>query len=183
LGEHAQWVLPVVLAEALAQLPEAQRPNSKPNLFGHSDGGSIALLFAAHYPRELTAAIVLAPHIMVEPISLVSIRAARIAYQNTELRQRLARYHQDVDSAFYGWNDVWLSPQFESWNITGQLSAISQPILAIQGLQDEYGTLEQIRGIAKVVQHTQLLELDNCGHSAHKDQPEAVFSACKQFIV
>jgi pimeloyl-ACP methyl ester carboxylesterase len=151
-------------------------------LFGHSDGGSIALLYAAAHPAALRGAIVLAPHILVEDISVTSIEQARIAYETTDLRQRLGRYHADPDSAFRGWNDIWLAPAFRSWNIEPEIAAIRCPLLAIQGLDDEYGTLEQIRGIARRVPQTQLLELPACGHSPHKDQPEQVIEGVREFM-
>jgi pimeloyl-ACP methyl ester carboxylesterase len=167
-----------VLPQLLAQLGVTQ----KPWLFGHSDGGSIALLFAAAFPDALAGAIVLAPHIMVEDVSVRSIELAREAYQSTDLRQRLARYHADPDSAFYGWNDAWLSAEFRGWSIEDELGAIRCPLLALQGVDDEYGTLEQVRGIARRVPQTELVELADCGHSPHKDQPEAVIEAVKGFL-
>jgi pimeloyl-ACP methyl ester carboxylesterase len=167
-----------VLPHLLAQLGVAQ----KPWLFGHSDGGSIALLYAASFPDALAGAIVLAPHILVEEISVTSIRQAREAYAKTDLRQKLARYHADADSAFYGWNDVWLSEAFRDWSIGEEIAGIRCPLLAIQGVDDEYGTMEQVHGIARHVPHAQVLELPRCGHSPHKDQPEAVIAAVKRFM-
>ena len=166
--------------EVLPALLRALDVREPPWLFGHSDGGSIALLHAASFPEAVRGAIVLAPHILVEDISVASIRQARDAYRDTDLRQRLARYHDDPDSAFYGWNDVWLDAAFRDWNIEGELGTIRCPLLAIQGLDDEYGTLEQIRGIARRVPQAQLLELPDCGHSPHRDQPEAVIAAVRR---
>ncbi|MDO9160116.1 MAG: alpha/beta hydrolase, partial [Burkholderiaceae bacterium] len=120
---------------------------------------------------------VLAPHILVEDISVASIEQARLAYLHSDLKQRLARHHADPDSAFWGWNNVWLSAAFRTWNITAELSAVTCPVLAVQGLDDEYGSLAQIRGIRDALPHTQLLELAACGHSPHKDQPQAVMGA------
>ncbi len=151
-------------------------------LFGHSDGGSIALLHAALHPQGLQGAIVMAPHILVEDVSIASIEQARRAYAETDLRQKLARYHDDVDSAFHGWNDIWLDPAFRAWNITDELASIRCPLLAMQGIDDEYGTLEQVRGIARRVPGTQLLELPRCGHSPHRDQPDAVIAASVEFL-
>jgi pimeloyl-ACP methyl ester carboxylesterase len=153
-----------------------------PLLYGHSDGGSIALLFAARYPMNTSATIVAAPHIFVEDISINSIEAAKIAYQKTDLRGKLARYHSDVDSAFWGWNDIWLSPAFRHWNLTQAIKTITCPLLAIQGLDDEYGTLEQIHSIKRILPKTTLLEMPNCGHSPHHDQPKALIDACVSFI-
>ena len=151
-------------------------------LLGHSDGGSIALLHAARHPQRVAGAIVVAPHIVVEDLSVASIEQARVAYAQTDLRERLARYHDDPDSAFYGWNRIWLHPPFRQWSIEAEIDAIQAPLLAVQGLDDEYGTLEQIRGIARRVPHTQLLELAHCGHSPHRDQPQALIDAASDFI-
>lgn len=154
----------------------------RPWLFGHSDGGSIALLHAARFPAAVAGAIVLAPHILVEAISVASIARAREAYRRTDLRQRLARHHDDPDSAFHGWNDVWLLPAFRHWSIESEIASITCPLLAIQGLDDEYGTLEQIRGIARRVPQTRLLELPGCGHSPHRDRPDDVIAAARQLL-
>ncbi len=151
-------------------------------LFGHSDGGSIALLHAARYPTHVAGLVVLAPHIFVEDITITSIEQARTAWLDTDLRARLARYHDDPDSAFGGWNGIWLDPAFRRWNITDALARIRCPVLAIQGLDDEYGTLAQVRGIAEAVPGTRLLELPHCGHSPHRDQPQQVMAATKAFL-
>jgi pimeloyl-ACP methyl ester carboxylesterase len=166
--------------EVLPALLEALGVNDAPWLFGHSDGGSIALLYAA---RHATAGLmVLAPHIMVEEVSVKSIALAKEAYESTELRQRLARYHADVDSAFWGWNRIWLAPEFRNWAIENELPTISCPVLALQGVDDEYGSLDQIRNIQRQVPHTKLLELAHCGHSPHRDQPQALTQACLNFF-
>ena len=181
MHRQAHEVLPALLA-ALG-VDASARP---PWLFGHSDGGSIALLYAAKFGRELgrgvAGAIVVAPHIRVEDVSVTSIDAARRAYLETDLRDRLARYHDDPDSAFWGWNRIWLDPAFRAWSIEPEIGSIRCPLLAVQGTGDEYGTLEQIRGIARRVPGTQLLELPACGHSPHRDQPEALIAAATRFI-
>lgn len=170
---QAREVLPALLRELGVQ---------RPWLFGHSDGGSIALLYAAAFPDALSGAVVLAPHILVEDVSVRSIEKAKQAYEQTDLRQKLARYHDDVDSAFRGWNDVWLSPAFRDWSIEEEIRAIRCPLLAMQGVDDEYGTLEQVRGIARRVPQARLLEIPDCGHSPHKDQPQVVIAAVRQFL-
>ena len=170
-------VLPTLL-RALGIDSAAQRPW----LFGHSDGGSIALLHAARFPERVHGVIVLAPHILVEDISVASIEQARSAYTQGDLRQALARHHADPDSVFWGWNGIWLNPAFRSWTIADQIAAIRAPLLAVQGLDDAYGTLAQIRGIAQRVAQTQLLELPACGHAPHRDQPAALIAACAAFI-
>ncbi len=146
-------------------------------LFGHSDGGSIALLYAAAFPERARGAIVLAPHVFVEAVGVASIAQIRAAYEAGELRARLAKHHDDPDSAFYGWNDIWGRPDFAHWNIERELESIACPVLALQGVDDQYGTLEQIRRIARRVPGTALLELADCGHSPQRDQPERVIAA------
>ena len=152
-----------------------------PWLLGHSDGGSIALLYAARHSAQLAGVVVLAPHICVEAISVASIEQAADAYTEGDLRQRLAAYHDDPDSAFWGWNRAWLAPQFRDWSIAAELSTITCPLLAVQGMDDVYGTLAQIRGIAERAPQTRLLELASCGHSPHRDQPEALIAAVADF--
>jgi pimeloyl-ACP methyl ester carboxylesterase len=156
--------------------------DDRPWLFGHSDGGSIALLHAAHFTGRLAGLVVMAPHIRVEPVSLASIERTRTAYREADLKARLARYHDDPDSAFWGWNEAWLNPSFKAWSIEDQIGTIDCPLLAVQGLGDEYGTLEQIRGIARRVPQTRLLELPDCGHSPHRDQPEQLIGETVSFM-
>jgi len=156
--------------------------DEKPWLFGHSDGASISLLYAARFPERVAGLVVLAPHIFVEDVTLANIEQARLAYLETDLPKKLGRYHDDVDSAFWGWNRVWLHPPFRQWNIEAELDGIRCPILAMQGIDDEYGTLAQIRGIAARVPGTELLELPDCGHSPHRDQPEKAIVATVSFV-
>lgn len=154
----------------------------KPWLFGHSDGGSIALLYASRFPDAVAGVIAMAPHIVVEPVSITSIAAARDAYAQGELRARLARHHADVDSAFWGWNHAWLAPAFLDFDITAELPAIRCPVLAMQGVNDEYGTLEQIHGIARRVPQAQVIEIPDCAHSPHRDQPARVIAEVAAFL-
>jgi pimeloyl-ACP methyl ester carboxylesterase len=165
--------------EALVHLPEFldRLAIERPILFGHSDGGSIALIYAARSGRSVAGIVALAPHVMVEDISVSSIRAAKVTYETTNLREKLARHHDDVDGVFWGWNDIWLHPDFRSWNIEADLPRIACPILAIQGEQDEYGSMQQIDRIASAAPNVELLRLDQCRHSPHRDQPDAVLSA------
>lgn len=182
---HEEWGVDFMHQQAREVLPALlkQLQIQQPWLFGHSDGGSIALLYAVHFPQLLAGAIVLAPHIMVEDISISSIQAARIAYEEQGLRERLARHHHDPDSAFYGWNGIWLDPAFRTWDITAELASIQCPLLAVQGVEDEYGSMQQIHGIRDQVPHTTLLVLAACGHSPHKDQPLALSKAVIAFVV
>ena len=129
MHRQAFEVLPA-LFEAL-DIDTSSRP---PWLFGHSDGASIALLYAAKFPDRVAGAIAVAPHILVEALSVASIANARLAYLETDLRERLARYHDEPDSAFWGWNDVWLNPSFRDWNISAEIGTIRCPLLCVQGL-------------------------------------------------
>ncbi len=173
MHEQAHQVLPVFFSQLRI---------TKPWLFGHSDGASIALLYASRFSQELSGIIVAAPHIFVENITIESIQTARQIYLTQGLRDKLSRYHADVDSAFWGWNDIWLDPSFRAWNIESELATISCPVLAIQGEDDEYGTLEQVYGIQKKVPATQIAVIPHCGHSPHRDQSEAISQAAAQFI-
>lgn len=177
MHREAHDVLP-----ALLEVLGVNARRDKPVLFGHSDGGSIALLYAARYPDAVAGVIAAAPHILVEDVSVTSIAAARKAYLESDLRARLGRHHQDVDSAFWGWNDIWLNPEFRGWNIEDDLSRIACPVLAIQGTGDEYGTLAQVRGIRRRAPQTELLEIPDCGHSPHRDQPATVIQAVARFV-
>ena len=171
--------------EVLPALFEALGINTQmepPWLLGHSDGGSIALLYAARFPQQVAGCVLMAPHILVEAVSVASIALARKAYLETDLRARLAKYHDDPDSAFWGWNRIWLAPEFRDWSLENEIGAIRCPLLAVQGLDDEYGTLKQVLGIASRLPQTELLELPECGHSPHRDQPEKLIKAVTQFI-
>jgi pimeloyl-ACP methyl ester carboxylesterase len=174
MHQQAFEVLPAVL-----QALDVQEP---PWLFGHSDGGSIALLHAARFVAQVAGVVVMAPHIMVEELSVTSIERTRLAYLQTDLRSKLARHHDHPDSAFWGWNDIWLNAKFRDWCITEEINTIRCPLLAMQGLDDDYGTLAQVHGIKERLPHTQLLELPACGHSPQRDQADAVISATVQFM-
>jgi pimeloyl-ACP methyl ester carboxylesterase len=153
----------------------------RPVLFGHSDGGSIALIFAGMFPEVPRGVIVMAPHEFVEEETLAGIREARKAWATTDWRQKLARYHADAGRVFSDWNDTWLSPEFRDWNIEEYLPKITCPVLAIQGEDDEYASMRQIEAIADAVPGTQLLPLANCGHSPQRDQLAKVISAVVGF--
>jgi pimeloyl-ACP methyl ester carboxylesterase len=163
-----------VLPELLAQLGI-----ERPVLVGHSDGGTIALLHAARHP--VRACVVMAPHVMVEPVSISSIEAAKVAFEQGDLRQRLARFHRDVDVAFWQWCDVWLSEPFSHFDIRELCRHITAPVLAIQGLDDAYGTLAQIQDIEPAGSIERLV-LPQCGHSPHRDQRDAVTRAISRFL-
>jgi pimeloyl-ACP methyl ester carboxylesterase len=173
MHDEAEIVLPELL--------DALRID-RPILVGHSDGGSIALIHAGARLRDIAAIVAMAPHVMVEELSVTSIAAARDAYRTTSLRAKLARHHEDVDGVFQGWNDIWLSPAFRSWNIEEYLPRIGCPVLALQGEDDEYGTMEQLERIARGAPDVELLKLPDCRHSPHRDQPEAVVEAITRFV-
>jgi pimeloyl-ACP methyl ester carboxylesterase len=154
-------------------------------LVGHSDGGSIALINAGSAAVEgLKGIVTLAAHVFVEDISVSSIATIKTVFETTDLRDKLARYHGDnTDCAFRGWNDVWLDPAFRDWNIEAHLSDIDVPVLALQGVDDEYGTPDQIDAIRHSIGlGAKTLMLDNCGHSPHKDQTEKTLQAIAGFV-
>ena len=121
-----------------------------------------------------------APHVMVEDLTIASIEQARTVFDATDLRQRLARHHRDAVATFRGWNDIWLDPAFRRWNIEALLGAITCPVLALQGREDEYGTLEQLEILRRTVPGAEVRVLENC-HSPHRDQPDAVLDAARDF--
>ena len=182
-GQRSGRLLPDYMhREALDVLPKllSALGIEKPVLIGHSDGGTIALLHASRFPVE--ACVVMAPHLFVEDVSVQSIGEARDAYKTTPLRDRLSRYHDHVDVAFWQWNDVWLSAEFRDFNIRAECRSIIAPLLAIQGVDDAYGTMAQIDELMISVPHADRLALHNCGHSPHRDQPEVVNQAISQFL-
>jgi pimeloyl-ACP methyl ester carboxylesterase len=170
-------VLPALLAAL--QIDCAKYP---PWLLGHSDGASIALLYAARFSKLVAGVVALAPHIMVEDLTVAGIEQARQAYLNKGLRNRLAKYHDNPDSAFWRWNQIWLSPEFRSWSIVAEIKSIRCPLLAVQGSNDEYGSLKQIQGISTSLAQTEPLELENCGHSPQRDQPAQLIAAVRTFV-
>ncbi|HEX7912654.1 MAG TPA: alpha/beta hydrolase [Paraburkholderia sp.] len=175
---QAHDILPALLDALDIGMLERQRMW----LIGHSDGGSITLLYAALHPDALAGAVAIAPHVFVEDISVESIAQTKQLYETTDLRAKLGRYHADVDSAFYGWNDIWLNPAFRDWTITSELAPIRAPLLAVQGHDDNYGTMAQIDTIADCVPHAELVKLDACGHSPHRDAPQALNEAIAAFV-
>jgi len=170
--------------EALACLPQLldQLHIKRPILFGHSDGGSIALIHAGAARRPVTAAIVMAPHVMVEDVAIEGIKRTRQIYLDSDFKQRLGKYHRDPDSVFWGWNDIWLDAAFRAWNIEEFLPTISCPVLAIQGEDDEYATMDQIERIGRQCPDVELLKLADCRHSPHKDQPQQLIAAVANFV-
>ncbi|MBI4750711.1 MAG: alpha/beta hydrolase [Acidobacteria bacterium] len=171
-------------AEILGLILE-QTGIEKPILVGHSDGASIALIYAGGPKGSSVCGLILeAPHVFTEPPGLASIAQIREVYRTTDLRQRLARHHGDnTDIAFWGWNDIWLHPEFQAWNIESVLPAITAPMLIIQGEADEYGTWRQVAAIqdqSGVAVET--LAIPGCGHSPHREFPDIVLNAMAGFI-
>ena len=152
-------------------------------LLGHSDGASIAAIYAGESADERIEGLVLmAPHLFTEAPGLASIAEARRAYETGDLRSRLAKYHADVDIAFRGWNGAWLDPGFEAWNIEDAVGRWRVPALVIQGADDQYGTLEQVRAIERrSPKAVTSLVLEACRHSPQIDQPQATLEAIVRF--
>lgn len=155
----------------------------RPLLIGHSDGGTIALLFAALAGRPLAGAVVEAAHVFVEGITLAGIRDAVAAWETTDLRARLGRHHADPDHTFRLWADVWLLPPFAAWNIEEHLPRITAPLLVIQGEDDEYGTPDQVHAIVRQSSGpADPLLLPACGHTPHRDKADDVLAAIAGFL-
>jgi pimeloyl-ACP methyl ester carboxylesterase len=174
MHDEALGVLPALLDELGVD---------RPILVGHSDGASIALIHAAAAGRPVKGLVCLAPHVFVEPVCLESIAKIRQTYLETDLKQRLGKYHTRVDDAFLGWADIWLDPAFLAWSIEDLLGRIDRPLLLIQGENDEYGTLAQLDRIEAAVKGpTRRLVLPACGHSPHRDQEAAVIDAIVAFV-
>jgi pimeloyl-ACP methyl ester carboxylesterase len=152
-------------------------------LLGHSDGASIAAIYAGEHADERVKGLVLmAPHLFTEAPGLASIKEARRAYETGDLRTKLAKYHGDVDNAFWGWNEAWLDPGFKAWNIEDKVESWRVPALIIQGVGDQYGTLKQVRSIeARSPAPVKSLVLDACRHSPQIDQPQATLDAIVRF--
>jgi pimeloyl-ACP methyl ester carboxylesterase len=173
MHDEGQQVLPELLEKLSIR---------EPVLMGHSDGASIAIIYAGA-GNPVRGLVLMAPHLFAEEWGLKSIAKAKAAFESTDLPQKLSRHHVDAAKTFRGWNDVWLLPEFREWNIEDCLQKIKCPILAIQGYEDEYGTMAQIDAIAaKSGGQVETLRLPDCGHSPHRDQPDAVLHAIGEFL-
>lgn len=152
-------------------------------LVGHSDGATIAAIYAGSViDMRLRAVVTMAPHFFTEDMGLTEIAAARVAYETTDLRERLAKYHANPDNTFRGWNDSWLHPDFKAWNVSEVIDYLRIPVLAIQGKDDQYGTLAQIEEIEnRSYAPVESLILDECRHSPFLDQPEKVLAEISDF--
>ncbi len=173
MHDEADRVLPALLDQLGLE---------RPVLVGHSDGASIALLYAGA-GHAVAGLVLLAPHVFVEDCSVAAIAAARQAYATTDLPAKMARHHRDPDATFHGWNDIWLDPQFRSWNIEARLAAITAPVLLIQGADDQYGTLAQLdaieRGVGGPVER---LVIPGVGHAPHLESPATTRAAVVTFV-
>jgi pimeloyl-ACP methyl ester carboxylesterase len=166
--------------EALDVLPGLLREHGieRPALIGHSDGGSIALIHASAHPVEKL--VLLAPHVFVEDISVAAITQAREAFPG--LRDRMARYHRDPERTFRLWNDIWLAPEFRTWNIEDVLAGVIAPTLLIQGEHDQYGTPAQLDAIERGVSGPVERLLLDCRHAPHLEAPEETLRATVAFL-
>lgn len=170
--------------EALEALPEllARLGVVRPLLVGHSDGASIALIHAGA-GHAVRAVATMAPHVFVEPICLESIRKASAAFGTSDLAARLGKYHRDPRKTFHLWADAWLDPAFLQWNIEEYLPRIACPVLAMQGEDDDYGTMAQLEAIRRGVRGAcELVKLPACGHAPFRDQPRATLDALTRFV-
>ncbi|MBS0374089.1 MAG: alpha/beta fold hydrolase [Proteobacteria bacterium] len=170
---EVRTVLPAILDQLRAP---------RPLIFGHSDGATMALLFAARWPTRVAGVMALAPHVKVEGITLAGLRRARDAFTAGRLRERLQVHHGDVDHVFRSWNDLWLDPGFRDWNIEPALRDIHCPVVAIQGVDDEYATLEQIESIGRAVPNAIVMALPGCGHAPHRERPAEVLEATARLV-
>lgn len=150
--------------------------------FGHSDGGSIALIAAAQFPDLAVSLILEAPHVFVETMTKASISLAALDFLKSDMGERMKRYHDAPEHLFEDWCRTWLSAEFSDWNIEPQLAACGQPTLLIQGIEDQYGTMEQLDRIQRAMPQSVRLELDDCKHSPHFDARDAVIAATCTFL-
>ncbi len=169
-----------VLPELLAKLGVT----GQVMLFGHSDGGTISLIFSALYPEKTAAIVAEASHIFIEPVTIRGIKQAIFAYTNNGLKEKLEKYHGDkTDSMFYSWANVWTSEETAGWSIELVLPEITSPVMAIQGENDNYGTTLQTETITSHVNGpSKLLHIPDCGHIPHHEQRETVLKNTAEFF-
>jgi pimeloyl-ACP methyl ester carboxylesterase len=153
-------------------------------LLGHSDGASIAAVYAGtHQDHRVGGLVLMAPHFFTEDTGIASIEEARKAYESGDLRQRLSRWHKDVDNAFHGWNGAWLDPDFRQWDITDDLGYIRVPMLIVQGEGDQYGTVKQIEVAERDCYcPVEVALLKGARHSPHRDAPDATLTTISDFV-
>jgi len=173
MHHEAQIVLPEILRQA-----EIKRPL----LLGQSDGGSIAIIYAGTFPDSPAGLILEAPHVFVEDLTVSSIAQAKALFEETDLSQKLARYHANVDSLFGAWNNIWLDPSFCTWNIESFLDSVGCHVLVLQGADDEYGTVAQVDAIRARIPSALSIILENCKHAPHRDRCDATLFAIREFV-
>jgi pimeloyl-ACP methyl ester carboxylesterase len=169
--EEADDVLPQLLSQLAVE---------EPILVGHSDGASIALIYAG--ARPVRGLVLLAPHVVVEEVTLAAIRETRDRFETGDLRERLSRHHENPDAAFRGWCDVWLDPAFRSWTLEPDAERVNCPLLLIQGVDDPYGTLDQLDRIEAHVQGPVSRKVVPGGHSPHRDARDEVLRGVVRFL-
>ncbi len=170
--------------EARNALPELLRALGvgEPILIGHSDGASISLIHAGS-GHPVRGVVVVAPHVFMEAMNVTAIEGLTAAFESSDLPERLGKYHRDPRRTFYGWSEAWRSADFRRWNIEEFLPRVRCPLMAIQGVDDQYGSMAQLEAIARQVSGPcELVKLENCGHSPHRDQPQATLEAVSRFV-
>lgn len=174
MSREAQEVLPQVLDKVGVQ---------KAVLVGHSDGATIAAVYAGTVPDfRVRGLILMAPHMFTEDMGLAEIRHAKIAFETSDLKDKMAKYHRDPECAFRGWNDAWLAPGFRAWDVSEAIDYIRVPVLAIQGCEDQYGTAAQVRLFeSRSYAPVEVMMLEDCRHAPHQDQPDRVLAAMANF--
>ncbi len=184
--EPLPWKINFMHKNALKILPEILKQAKIKDyiLIGHSDGGSIGIIFAGSpYATSLKGLITISAHVFCEQITKDCIKDAKINFEQNGLKQSLAKYHgKNTENAFWGWNDVWLNPNFMHWNIEKYLGRIKVPMLSIQGKEDQYGTHKQIDSIKDQVKNIETSLMDECKHAAHLEQPEKTLQIMTEFI-
>ena len=172
--------------EAFESLPEVLTQCGVKDvvLIGHSDGGTIALLYGARYPKGIRGIITEAAHVFVEDVTLAGIRETVKTYETTDFKEKLARYHgQSTDTLFRAWADTWLAPEFRTWNVESYLPQVTCPVLVIQGNDDEYATKAQVDAISgQVCGPARPLLVPDCGHTPHREARNVVLQAMREFI-
>lgn len=181
------WADDFMHREATEALPELLRRlqlDRPPVLVGHSDGGSIALIAAGDADLDLEGVVALAPHLFVEPITLEGIRRVSARWRRDDgFRRAFSFHHRAGSELFEAWSDAWLRPSFKAWDISEAVRRITVPILAVQGYDDAFGTLDQLHTLTELAPQTRRVELPDCGHAPHLERPDAVLDAIAAFLV
>ena len=168
-------------AEVLVEVLAAQAPRP-PILVGHSDGASIAMIYAGHL-GAVAALVLISPHVFVEPETFEAIDALRVSFPGSEMEEKMSKYHRDPQATFWGWNDIWLDDQFQSWNLEGFLPGVKSPSLLIQGEADEFGTWKQLDAIgAQVAGPVRRMLVAGAAHSPHLSAADVVLAEVTAFL-